>query len=582
MLGHTGRMAVTKKVRKCACADKKQCRYGSTSVGDALCFTMARAQRMMNTGRWIQAIKFCDLLFAWSEGNSPNRRSARVDGLLLKAEALQRLADELKPGAGQVGGRTRARHLNQAKDCLWRATALEPSHLAARAAYRQVLQCLSGAPGLRGDLRRRTTRLQARTVRAAALLQARTVWAHVEGTGDLLANVLSRLDHADDLGRAARVCRTWRHAAAEERVWEQICKQSVYLPQLKAAPWCRLSWRELCIQKCRATYARALDDRQHNAVGPRLEHEYFEHCFIRHMESTPREGVVTATRAMLEHNDLYRKVDLCRKVCRLDGDNVIYPPNTGPKKTRVQCAVEDQKCARRYVWRAIAKALGHGSSSWFETPVGQALEYPSIESVTDAVAQCSDARRYFEDLLSASIETLQLEVSLLSSLTVEESSLTYKTQPRSFLLATKKAARIVKDIIKFKQEDVPLTSHFNSFGTIQEFEASRSKPSENFVHPPLEPWMGPGPAARAIEYQLQYTPKPLKQVPKLPTLSLRPNFLLGFEVKHGGSVVFSQLAGLDDARMCRPDHTTLLWEWRAGATDVCEWQRNGLDVSTAH
>ena len=95
----------------------------------------------------------------------------------------------------------------------------------------------------------------------------------------------------------------------------------------------------------------------------------------------------------------------------------------------------------------IFSRLGLGSVLGY-LAAGAVIGPYGFELVTDAVAQCSDARRYFEDLLSASIETLQLEVSLLSSLTVEESSLTYKTQPRSFLLATKKAARIVKELIK--------------------------------------------------------------------------------------------------------------------------------------
>merc|ERR1711969_398940 len=77
---------------------------------------------------------------------------------------------------------------------------------------------------------------------------ALALWRRVEATAELLLAVLSQLDAADDLGRAAKVCKHWRGAAYEEELWKAHGKGIPLLAKLKAEPWCRLSWRQLFAQ----------------------------------------------------------------------------------------------------------------------------------------------------------------------------------------------------------------------------------------------------------------------------------------------------------------------------------------------
>ena len=120
--------------------------------------------------------------------------------------------------------------------------------------------------------------------------------------------MLAQLDAANDLGRAAKVCKHWRGTAYEEELWKAHGKGMPLLAKLKAEPWCRLSWRQLfaqdrdivCLTK-RAAEPAGL------AIGPRNELEHYREMTC---EDPIPEGCVQATRAMLEKDDLFKRIEM--------------------------------------------------------------------------------------------------------------------------------------------------------------------------------------------------------------------------------------------------------------------------------
>ena len=75
---------------------------------------------------------------------------------------------------------------------------------------------------------------------------------------ELTWKIFSRLTELRDILRAEEVSREWHALMQDDRVWEPLCRRYAgkglatgfgMLDELKAQPECRLSWRQLFVQR---------------------------------------------------------------------------------------------------------------------------------------------------------------------------------------------------------------------------------------------------------------------------------------------------------------------------------------------
>ena len=80
----------------------------------------------------------------------------------------------------------------------------------------------------------------------------------VMNNDDLTWKIFSRLTELRDILRAEEVSREWHALMQNDRVWEPLCRRYAgkglatgfgMLASLKARPECRLSWRQLFVQR---------------------------------------------------------------------------------------------------------------------------------------------------------------------------------------------------------------------------------------------------------------------------------------------------------------------------------------------
>ena len=78
---------------------------------------------------------------------------------------------------------------------------------------------------------------------------------------ELTCKIFSRLTELRDILRAEEVSREWHALMQDDRVWEPLCRRHAgkglatgfgMLASLKSQPECRLSWRQLFVQRARA------------------------------------------------------------------------------------------------------------------------------------------------------------------------------------------------------------------------------------------------------------------------------------------------------------------------------------------
>ena len=83
----------------------------------------------------------------------------------------------------------------------------------------------------------------------------------VMNNDDLTWKIFSQLTELRDILRAEEVSREWHALMQDDRVWEPLCRRYAgkgldtgfgMLASLKSQPECRLSWRQLFVQRARA------------------------------------------------------------------------------------------------------------------------------------------------------------------------------------------------------------------------------------------------------------------------------------------------------------------------------------------
>ena len=212
---------------------------------------------------------------------------------------------------------------------------------------------------------------------AAQTPSAAEAWRRIEGSAELLMTVLAKLDDGEDLSRAAAVSKSWRDAAFDDKAWERLGSLGEEMPllvQLKAEPWCKLGWRQLYVQQRRCDYSdERVDAPARPAIGPRLE---LEHYRAHVGDSKIPEGCVQVTCAMLEKNDLYKRLDVEYEQSMLDKGRAIFSHLPVPPTPIDELAADLGRTARRrypdHPEGSYAASLMNFSApddSWFEAHI---------------------------------------------------------------------------------------------------------------------------------------------------------------------------------------------------------------------